>query len=297
MKSNAVKILLTILLFHKTTTTISVVYNFRIAQITRQPVVEHNDKTPHTLTALLFNFFQKTRSLNIRENYSGGLVTFNYNIGHSYYLRSDFAVSHVNQTINKLHTVEATEPDDILLTAGRNFKTSNISRVTLSGLLGIPTHSVNTLQRVGFGAGQVGLGIQIDGLYKLNKKSDLLWGSRYNRFIPRTAQDILENQYKFTIGNIADVLVGLQTSIAPAHGLETGYAARWGFGIKACPLVDDIERFNYRRNNFYLVYKYTLLTPRVAHRLIINIAYGYDAKPKRFGYDAVMLWGSWSINF
>lgn len=276
---------------------ISIVYNFRIAQITRQRITNPNDTKTNSLSWLIFNFFQKNKNLNLRENYTGGLTTYNKNFAEKYYFRTDLAVAHSSQTVKDVTNVDAIESDDILFTTGRNFKISEKSRVTLSGLLGIPTHSVNTLERIGFGVGQVGIGAQLDGLYKLAQPVDFLWGTRYNYFIPRTAFDALDNSYKFTVGSIADVLVALQTSNILYHGLEGGYAARWGFGIKACPIIPKIEDLNYMRNNFYLVYKYTFLTERVAHRLLLTVSYGFDSKPKNKGYQAVMLWGAWGIAF
>lgn len=291
------QILLAILLTHTTASGLSVVYNFRIAQITRQPIGQQTDKRPYSLSPLIFDFFQKTKNFDIRENYVGGLTTFNYNFASKYYFRADLAVAHANQKTNNFQTVDITEPDDLLFTLGRNIRAAKKSKVTISGLFGIPTHPVYTLQRVGVGPGQVGIGTQLDGLYKFNKHVDLLCGGRYNYFIPRTSYDSLGNSYKFTIGSIADILVALQSSNPLRHGIEGGYDARWGFGPRAYPTIAKIGLLNYMRHNFYLVYKYTLLTERVAHRLLLNISYGFDAKPKLYGYNAVMIWGSWGIAF
>ncbi|MFA5998586.1 MAG: hypothetical protein WC747_01030 [Candidatus Babeliales bacterium] len=298
MKKNT--LVLTLLLelsSHMPACALSIVYNFRIAQITRQPIAKQTIKRPNSLSPLIFNLFQKTHGFDIAENYAGGLITYNRDIAKHFYVRTDFAMAHVNQTVNNISKVDVTEVDDILITAGRNITINEKSKVTLSALLGIPTHSVKTLQRVGFGAGQVGVGVQFDGLYKCKKPFDFLWGTRYNYFIPRTAFDSLGNCYNFTIGSIADILIALQTNTSLKHGLEGGYSGRWGFGITATPHIANIERFNYIRNNVYLVYKYTFLTKHVAHRLLLNVSYGSDAKPRLYGYNAVMIWGSWGVAF
>lgn len=299
MKKNIfVFTLLIELLTHFSTSALSIVYSFRIAQVTRRPILEKSEQKPNNISALLFDLFQKTHCFNIRENYAGGLLTHNYNFAQNYYLRTDFAVSHVNQTVNKVPNVNVIEPDDILFTLGRNFKVSPKSSVTPSVLFGIPTHSVFNLQRVGFGVGQVGIGAQIDGLYRLDKNIDFLWGGRYGYFLPRTAQYINGDCYKFTIGSIADLLVAFQTSNPLSHGIEAGYDARWGFGVKACPNnIPNLDLLNYMRHNFYLVYKYTFLGKRAAHRFLLNISYGFDVKPKAYGYDAVMLWAAWGVAF
>jgi len=285
------------LLMQSSACAVSIVYNFRVAQITRQSIGHQTEKRPNSLAVLLFDFFQKTQSFNIRENYAGGLLTYNRDVAKHCYFRADFAVAHAHQTNQGVSTVEVIEPDNILLTAGRNFRPTEKSKVTLSGLLGIPTHEVNTLQRVGFGVGQVGAGVQVDGLCHITKPIDFLWGARYNYFIPRTAFDAQGNCYNFTVGSIGDVLVALQTSNPLSHGLEGGYSGRWGFGAHATPRIPELGLLSYMRNNVYLVYKYTFLRKHFAHRLLLNISYGSDAKPKRYGYDSVMVWGSWGISF
>lgn len=286
------------LLTHFSVSTISIVYNFRIAQITRKPIGLQTNKQPNSVAPLLFNLYQKSHAFDVVENYIGGLVTYNRNIAQEYYIRTDFAFAHINRTVQNIAKINITETDDILVSMGRNFTLGQKSQLTLSGLFGIPTHSVHTLQRVGFGGGQMGVGIQCDGLYKLiDKHIDFLWGTRYNYFIARTAFDALGNSYKFTRGSIADVLIALQTSRPLSHGLEGGYNARWGFGVHATPSIPTIDSFNYMRNNFYLVYKYTFLTQRVAHRLLLNISYGFDSTPKLYGYKAFTIWGSWGIAF
>ena len=285
------------LLTHVPASAISVVYNFRIAQVTRKPIAHQADKKPNSLSPLLFDFFQKTQAFDIAENYAGGLLTYNRSVGKDYYFRTDLAVAHAERTVQNISTGEATEFDDILFTIGRNFTFGQKSKVTLSGVLGIPTHAVHTLQRVGFGTGLVGIGVQLDGLYKWSRHIDFLWGTRYNYFIPAGACDAFGHSYKFTIGSIADVLVAFQTSRQLSHGVEAGYDARWGFGVKACPTIPQLDLLNYMRNNFYLVYKYTFLTKRVAHRLLLTVSYGHDVKPKLYGYNAVMVWGAWGIAF
>lgn len=276
---------------------LSVVYNFRIAQITKRPLQKKSEQKPYSLTGLIFDLFQKTHCFDIKENYTGALAAFNYNIGSDYYFRTDVAVGHIDQTIKNIQTVNETESDDILCTFGRNFSIGKKGRLTASGLIGVPTHTILTLQHVPFGSGQFGAGIQLDGLYRFTKQIDFLWGTRYNHFFQGTAYDALENRYTFTIGNIADLLVAFQTNNPLYHGLETGYSARWGFGAHSCPTIPNIDLINYMRNNFYIVYKYTFLGKKVTHRFLLNFAYGFDSKPKLYGYNAYMVWGAWAISF
>jgi len=277
---------------------VSVVYNFRIAQITRQPIINATKHQNNILSWLIFDYFQKNNHFKIKENYAGGIMTYIRNFSEKYSFRVDMAAGNTHQSINKKLSVDETESDDILFTLGRNIYNTQHATVSLSGLLGVPTHSVNTLQRVGFGTGQVGLGTQIDGIYKLAKHLDVLWGARYNYFVPRTTSDAAENYYKFTIGSIGDLLIALKTNGPWKHGLEGGYAIRWGFGIDAKPNIPNLDNLNYIRNSFFLVYKYSFQTERMAHRFLFNISYGFDSKPKDIGYNlAVMIWTAWGIAF
>lgn len=277
---------------------LSLVYSFRVSQVTRQPIVKIQEKRPNSMTYLLFDLFQKMHGFNVKENYGGGMITYNRNFGQHCYFRADIAAANVHQKTNGILNTNVTEPDDILFTIGRNFQAGDKAKVTVSGLFGIPTHSIYTLERVGFGYGQVGLGIQIDGLYKFARPVDFIWGARYNYFVPGNAVYLNGDSYKFSTGNIVDGLIALQTSNLLSHGLEGGYAPRWGFGVKACPNnIPNLDLLNYMRHNFYLVYKYTFLGKHAAHRLLLTLSYGVDQWPKNYGYDAVMVWGSWSIAF
>lgn len=274
---------------------LSLVYSFRVAQITQRPIVQEKDNKPDSLAPLIFDYFQKSKNFNIRENYAGGFVTYNHNYTKNFF-RADFAVAHVGQTVDCKKTVDVIEPDDILFTVGRNIFHNERSSMTVSGLLGLPTHAINTLERVGFGNGQVGVGVQLDGVFKL-QSCNFIWGSRYNYFIPRTAYDKNQNKYNFTVGSIADVLVAVESKNILGHGGEAGYGGRWGFGAQATPTIAILDRLSYMRNTFYGVYHYTFLTPQCAHRLLLSLSYGFDSKPKRFAYDAWMVLGSWGIAF
>ncbi len=278
---------------------ISVVYNFRIAQVTRQPIIEYTKKHPYTLSGLLFNTYQKTYVNNIAENYTGGLATFIYNFAPYYFFRTDLAASNISRTKKNISTFSGIESDDILCTCGRTFVLNKKTNISLSGLLGIPTHPIFTLQEPFFGSGQVGVGMQLDGLRKLTKKIDFLCGARYNYFVPRSAQDALGRDYTFSIGSIGDVLLALQTTFSFAHGIEFGYSGRWGFAPSASPEIPNLAQITgYMRNNAYLVYKYTFLTKKAANRLVAVISYGKDAYPKQYGFkNAITIWGSWGINF
>ena len=150
-----------IMLQHANLLAISMVYNFRIAQITKQPIFEKTMEREHSLIALIFDQYRKKHD-DIFQNFIGGLGSYIYDF-EPYYFRTDFAVSHIKEVTDHVTTFSGTETDDILFTIGRNFILDDRTTVTLSGLFGIPTHRIFRLQHIDFGYSQIGLGIQSDG--------------------------------------------------------------------------------------------------------------------------------------
>ena len=274
---------------------ISMVYNFRIAQITKQPFHERPRLQKHTLILLPFEQYQQKYNTLV-QNFGGGLGSFIYNYK-AYYGRIDGAVSHVHQQGNHTPSFSDIQTDDILCTIGRNFEINTRNTLTVSGLFGLPTHSVLRLKHADFGYGQVGTGIQLDGSHTLQRHNALLWGTRYIYFIPRNTIDTLGQAYNFTIGNVADLLVAYKQDWNK-HGLECGYTARMQFGAFIAPHVPDIvTETNYIRNSFYTVYKYRFFIRNTQNRLLFNIAYGFENSNPTHNKHIVTVWGSWSINF
>lgn len=275
---------------------ISVVYNFRIAQITKQPISETENEKKRSVVVLLFDIYQR-KYTGVFQNFIGGLGSFIYNL-ESYYVRVDGAVSHIKEVTDHVTDFAGTEMDDILVTLGRTFKVTDRTKVSFSGLFGIPTHKILRLRHVDFGYSQSGTGIQFDGSYAFTKQDSFLYGARYIYFIPRNAEDALGQKHRFTIGNVGDILVAYKKNWIK-HGLECGYSSRQQFGARCCPdIVDIVEKTNYARNNFYCVYKYKFSTEMLDNRLLYYIAYGYDRKPKTFGNKFVVtLWTSWNGRF
>lgn len=273
---------------------VSIVYNFRIAQITKQPLTE-NQNTERRVIILPFDQFQK-KHYGLFQNFAGGLGAFIYNT-ESFYARADFAFSFIKETFDHMTTYTGTQTDDLLFTAGYNFKHDN-NTVTLSGLFGVPTHQIVALKHVPFGYSQVGLGAQVDGSINLGNERAILYGGRYIYFVPRHAKDDVGNTYKYSIGQTVDLLAAYKKNW-PVHGIEFGYTARFFFGAAVHPHFDDeVKKLNYIRSNFYTVYKYRFFIHEHPQRLLFNISYGFDHKPHYYGNKYIVtFWGSWNINF
>src|SRR5271154_2140010 len=159
-------LLLASIFMHANLCAISIVYNFRIAQITKQPIVDEENYNKHTIISLLFDQYNRKHS-DSSTNFVGGLAAYIYTFS-PYFVRVDFAVSHIHAQSCNVTTFTGTETDDILFTFGRNFKFDLHKVLTISGLFGIPTHQILHLKHPEFGYGQVSLGAQLDGSYPIS---------------------------------------------------------------------------------------------------------------------------------
>jgi hypothetical protein len=292
----AKSLLLLSILAHTNLFSLSIVYNFRIAQITKQPIMENQGYNKNTIIALLLDQYSKTRN-DTKQHFLGGLGAFIYT-SKPYFFRIDWAVGHLHAKDHCTTTFNGTEPDDILFTLGHNSLFGDRKVLTASALFGVPTHQILQLKHASLGYGQFSLGAQIDGSYPIARSGALLGGIRYIRFFERHASDEYHARYRFTIGNVEDVLVAYKHSW-PKHGAEVGYTSRVQFGAAVCPSFDDIvKKTNYVRSSFYAVYKYKFLVRDLPSRLLFNVAYGHDHRPHEYGNKYIVtLWGSWNINF
>lgn len=274
---------------------LSIVYHFRIAQITKQPIFEHID-TKYTLIALVFDQVLKTYQGDIQKNFAGDLDAFIYNFK-PYYFRTDFAFAYVTENIKHVPTYSSVETDDILFTVGRNFILDN-AKVTLSGLFGVPTHKNGILQHPQLAFAQFGTGIQLDGTYKFNNKNSVIWGLRSVYFIPRNALDDFNRKHIFTIGTLSDILISYRHDWA-YHDLEIGFTERFQLGARIHPNLDNtIEKTNYIRSSFYIAYKYKFFINNIQNRITFEAAYSFDNTPKRYGYQYVIIgWVTWNVAF
>jgi hypothetical protein len=275
---------------------ISMVYNFRIAQITRQPFIENTDKNTKTFVGLVFDQYRRKYD-GTRQNYAGGLASFIYATSSNYF-RIDTAVSSIRSKACVSSPFSGTEWDDILFTAGHNLKSSSRGTLTLSGLFGIPTHKLLRLIHPDFGYSQVGLGVQLDGSANITAHSAILLGSRYIHFFPRNAFDADCLKHRTTIGNVGDIICAYKHNKGK-HGIEFGYTFRCRFGAYVIPnIIDYKDKTDYVRSNFYAVYKYKFKIKNIANRLLFNLGYGFDHTSKKFGNKSIITpWISRNVSY
>lgn len=276
---------------------ISMVYNFRIAQITRQPIDPQTPR-PHSVIALPFLQWRKKYD-DIKQNFIGALGSYINRFGNAYF-RIDGAVSHIHEkSAENVTTFKGTETDDLLFTVGYEFIKQKQATMTFSVLTGIPTHRLYRLQHIDFGYSLVGLGMQLDGSTQLGATQGLLFGGRYIRFFPRCGLDTGCESHTFNLGNIGDILVAYRNNWDKKHGVECGYTFRARFGAHCFPPDDEIiPKTNYLRSNFYAVYKYRFLIREAANRIMFYTSYGFDHYSKIYGNKYIVTaWASWQVSF
>ncbi len=296
MNHNQKYLLLLCILSHANLSATSIVYIYRITEITEQSILQEDENRKYMAVALFIDQYYKTYD-DRRQNYAGGFAAFAYNFS-PYYVRADFAVAHIHAKDQYATTFTGTETDDILFNAGRTFTFGEDKDLTITGLFSVPTHQIYSLQHPALGYGQFGAGIQLDASYPIGQHGALTGGVRYIRFFERSAQDSTGARYLFTIGNIQDALVAYKYDWLK-NGIEVGYNPRVDFGAAIYPALDDtVERTNYTRSSLYAVYKYTSCIHDLRNRFLVTMAYSHDHRPKAYGNQYIIsVWASWIINF
>lgn len=283
----------------KTYSAITIVYNLRIAESTKRPAFEESD-IRYTIGKTGFNTNRK-KLKGIRNNAGGILSTFSY-VTPSFFVRADFAFAKVKET-QECSEFSRTQTDDLLLSAGYSLSIKNRTKLTFSGLLGIPTHKDLSLEALQFGSGHVGLGVQIDGafLYSSPKKHTIRTATRFIHFFARKARYKVNNftrYFDFHLGDVVDLFIA-HHHIFGHHSFELGFDQTFVFAAKIFPNFDDtVTRTNYIRSAFYSTYKYRFLLQNLHNALAIAFSYALDITPKEFGNKRIITtWASWSVSF
>ena len=244
MKSNfwQLAILLAILLLNgqKGYAAASVVYNMRIAMITRRQQMDATGKHPHILINTPFGQWRRARIGTILND-AGDMLSYIY-AKPSYYIKVDGALAHISNQAYPVN-IARTMLDDLLVTGGYGHGLGSRGRIAYSALFGTPLHRDYFLEYAAFGTGHVGLGAQIDGSYtyvEAEKEAEILFFAlRYIYFVPRQANVEVAcikplyayAHYDFKLGSLADIFIAQQTRYGLYNRFEFGYNATIGFGI------------------------------------------------------------------
>ncbi|MGC2310848.1 MAG: hypothetical protein WA432_04465 [Candidatus Babeliaceae bacterium] len=304
MKISRVKTMFLICCFglSKLYSSVSIVYNLRISETTKRQRLEQQFGYPFIAVVTLFDQWRNIKD-GTHDNIGGGLGTFLYSTK-SFYIRADFAAAHARESNKALDLrFSRTQTDDLLFSGGYSRVLNKRTKMTLSGILGIPTHKDLSPEGIQFGTGHVGLGVQLDGsfVYSANQKQILMAATRYIHFFPRTIVFDINNQnerFDFHVGNLIDLFIA-NLSNWGRHRLEIGYNPSFLFGAKIYPAFDEVvQQTNFIRSSFYSSYKYGFLIYRLPSAVTLGISYGFDHIPKKFGNKYIVtLWASWGLNF
>jgi hypothetical protein len=281
----------------------SIVYNIRIAEITKRQASSLKNSVPHIA---VFTLFDQTRERYdcMHENIFGGMGSLIY-LNTSMYAKMDIGAGHVRQCRDDFYFAR-TQSDDILFSAGYGAQIKERTKVTISGLLGLPTHKDSSFLAIQFGTGHVGFGIQLDGSYRFRSqkhKHSLLAAARLIHFLPRNVwyankTNNLCFPFRFNIGNLTDFLLVYGCRLRK-HGIEVGYNASLISNATLQPFVYSIyEQLMNLRNTVYAGYQYVMKTKHHRTGISFGLSYGKDYHPKLLSMKNVFsLWGVWGINF
>ncbi len=282
------------LIYFTTNNTESIVYNFKIAQITKSADMHNN-----VFNFLTFNLYREKYNCS-QKNFTGEMVSYIHNL-RPYYFRIDTAYGYYFEKVNNQKTFRGENLDDILITFGKTFH-QECKNDTLSWLVGIPTHHAASLDDINFGIGQYSLGIQFDTLHKIGKQ-DLLFGCRFLHFFPKKIFNADYYGYKFTPGNLVDLLAGLKKNWT-STGIEFGYNMSIRFNAQL--ETDDnlknnhdlLEKYNIKRSSFFLALKYYFNTCDIRNKIFLIMSAGFDHNPEPFKVKKLFNCSlSWAISY
>lgn len=293
----------TIEIFGIPTGIISVVYNLRVAETTL--LLTREFKNPIGLEFTLFNSarWQKRglcQKKNDKSNALGELFSLFYMkkpLGDcSWYIRGDFAFARVSEVSNN-QSLALVETDDFLITGGYSWLLHSIVRCTFSGLFGFPTHRDRSLERVQFGSGHLGLGIQLDAAVNYcPKKYSVHFAARLIGTVPRNAI-FLSHRYNYNVGELLDLFLAHHATVGN-HCFEFGYNPKFIFASGLSPNNPRLAyRLNLIRNNFYMFYKYGFEIKSVNSASALGLSLCSDVVPKTGQKLIVFVWAILGFGF
>ena len=286
---------------------VTIVYNMRVAEITKRQQLDPSKRKPNIIGETTFGQWRKIKN-GARQSAYGAIATYIFS-QKSFYLKIDGAVGHVRNDLDTI-TIKRTQTDDILFSGGYGHAVGQYSRFTYSALLGVPTHRDFILDLAQFGTGHVGIGGQFDAAYAYvpDRSRVLLAATRLIHFFPRNVSSHdpcikpLYNcfQYYLKTGNIADLYVAHQMNWNKVNRFECGYDATFiGFGSSIQP---EIPNFGgsalFIRNSFFGAYSRIIPIGKVKTGMIIGLSGGFDSRPPTFGNTyMITAWALYGVLF
>ncbi len=286
---------------------ISIVYNMRIASITRRQHANEPGKHEHALLGTPFGQWRALKT-GTQQHDSGMLGSYIYGKP-SYYIKVDTAIGHIASNValpadTRVVHVAHKQWDDLLFTGGYGYQLGSNGRIAYSALFGIPLHRDYIVEFAQFGTGHVGIGGQIDTAHAFGDSHTIFFALRGIYFVPRNAYwknpclaPLLERScYDVKLGTLFDIFISHQVRWAQANRFEYGYDATFAPTSSIKPsLIDDIS---FIRHSFFGVYFRTVPFLGRPTGFIIGLSGGFDSKPRLFANTYhLTLWGSWGVAF
>lgn len=283
---------------HLFTYSVTIVYNLRIAQITRRQAATFNGAL---VAPSAFGQWSTFRN-GAHQTATGGYLSYVYTWP-SWYIKIDSAVARVR---NKLCSTVITQlqTDDIFISGGWGHIFNEQTRGSLTAHLGIPTHKDTILKGVEFGTGHYAVGIQYDiaHAYKTGGHHFFLGAARFIHFFPRTIHSyppLAAQCFDFALGNLIDIYLAHAITWEKRHRLEFGYDGTYGFGARIQPNISNFFGVaTLLRNSFFLAYMRRTELIDLPNAWIFIISAGYDSRPNLLGRKYIVtLFGSWAVHF
>lgn len=283
------------------TDTMWVVYNMRMAATTR---AEESAAYHSLASGTVFNV-ERTHYDSTHTAVTGGLATY-IHTEPNWYGRVDFAVGNSRGRLKDIR-VSRVQTDDILFTAGYGFSTERSAKITLSGMIGIPTHNDEGIIIPQFGTGHLGLGAQIDGAFTFRQdpRHSVQAAIRLIHFLPQEQQlrkEGIQQRFMIDIGNLADGFFAYVGTFGPQkeYIVEAGYNPQFLFNTAITPQITPFPiSVDYVRHIFYTswVCKFKIGSER-PHAFSLLLSYAFDSRPKTTGNKHIWVTAiGWGINF
>jgi len=266
----------------------SIVYNLRIAETTKGVV--RNDEYPVMAVITPFGQLRERYDRRTRLIFAGGLGTLVY-LTKTYYFRVDGAVARVVQKDGSLRRGR-TQTDDLLFSAGYTYPCDDKTNLTLSFLLGLPTHKDTHLDMGELGYAHIGIGPQLDGAFVLDALSrhSIRVAFRFIHFFPRYISDYqkpIEHTVDFNMGNIIDFFLTYHLAFSK-NQFDIGYDANIYNHVRTnCQIAPTFVR-----NIGYISYK--RLFSVCGHPASWDLAFSYASDAPRSSVNYRHLVTGWT---
>lgn len=293
-----------IVLSHRDTCAVTIVYNMRIAApatARKELYTKLGKSLPSVLAMTYVNQTRKTRGGN-DQMINAGLADYVYSFKH-FYVRLDAAVGRVHEDLQAGGSTTHTEVDDLLFSTGYRHEAFPTLNLAYSFLLGIPTHNDHSFEYFQFGTGHWATGAQMDGIYTFRdgRNDSLLMALRYLHFFKaKTLVSLPTHPFcvDLALGNVIDIFVAYHKKFKKQHHLEFGYNPSFAFGVKASPSLGDALPSSGIRNTWYTAYRYIFIVKQYPMGVSLGVSYGFDNGSQLISLKRVVsAWGAYGINF